>query len=180
MNRNIVLFAAAAFSAGGCATVPPAGPSVMALPGGASSFSQFQQDHGECGHFALASTGQTPARSAADSAMNSAVTGAAVGAAAGAMLGAASGDPAGGAALGAGAGLIAGSAAGTGAYYASAGEMQRRYDNAYVQCMYAKGHQVPLPAGYAAAPPRHAAPLPPPPPGSAPSYPPPPAPPGRF
>lgn len=24
-------------------------------------------------------------------------------------------------------------------------EVQRRYDNAYVQCMYAKGHQVPSP-----------------------------------
>jgi hypothetical protein len=30
---------------------------------------------------------------------------------------------------------------------APAWEVQRRYDNAYVQCMYAKGHQVPsLPA----------------------------------
>ena len=28
--------------------------------------------------------------------------------------------------------------------------MQKRYDNAYVQCMYAKGQQVPLPAGVAA------------------------------
>jgi hypothetical protein len=26
-------------------------------------------------------------------------------------------------------------------------EVQRRYDNAYVQCMYAKGHQVPSPPG---------------------------------
>ena len=28
---------------------------------------------------------------------------------------------------------------------APAWEVQRRYDNAYVQCMYAKGHQVPSP-----------------------------------
>ena len=28
---------------------------------------------------------------------------------------------------------------------APSGEVQRRYDNAYVQCMYAKGHQVPSP-----------------------------------
>lgn len=28
---------------------------------------------------------------------------------------------------------------------APAWEVQRRYDNAYVQCMYAKGHQVPAP-----------------------------------
>jgi hypothetical protein len=43
-------------------------------------------------------------------------------------------------------------------------EVQRRYDNAYVQCMYAKGHQVPgrsLPTRTPAAP---APPAPPPPP----------------
>ncbi len=31
-------------------------------------------------------------------------------------------------------------------------EVQRRYDNAYVQCMYAKGHQVPSPPGPPRAP----------------------------
>ena len=43
-------------------------------------------------------------------------------------------------------------------------EVQRRYDNAYVQCMYAKGHQVPgrdLPAR-TPAPPAGSAPPPPP------------------
>jgi hypothetical protein len=30
---------------------------------------------------------------------------------------------------------------------APAYEVQRRYDNAYIQCMYAKGHQVPSPPG---------------------------------
>ena len=45
---------------------------------------------------------------------------------------------------------------------APAFEVQRRYDNAYIQCMYAKGHQVPgrdLPARGSALPP---APQPPP------------------
>ena len=43
-------------------------------------------------------------------------------------------------------------------------EVQRRYDNAYIQCMYAKGHQVPgrdLPAR-TPAPPAGSAPPPPP------------------
>lgn len=47
---------------------------------------------------------------------------------------------------------------------APAWEVQRRYDNAYIQCMYAKGHQVPgrnLPARTPATP---APPAPPPPP----------------
>ena len=42
-------------------------------------------------------------------------------------------------------------------------EAQRRYDIAYVQCMYARGNQVPGRTAYRA----------PPPPGSAPAYPPP-------
>lgn len=32
-------------------------------------------------------------------------------------------------------------------------ELQRRYDFAYVQCMYSRGHKVPVPAAYTAAPP---------------------------
>src|SRR5690606_9375384 len=120
MKRKILVVAIAALS--GCAAVPPAGPNVMALPGTYSSFEQFRQDHAECGHFAMAETGRTPAQSAVDSAVNSAATGAAVGAAAGAILGAASGDPGAGAAIGAGTGLLIGSAAGAGAYYQSAAE----------------------------------------------------------
>jgi len=61
-----------------------------------------------------------------------------VGAAAGAALGGRSG-----AAAGAGGGLLIGSAAGAGAGETSAYGLQRRYDYAYIQCMYAKGHKVP-------------------------------------
>jgi hypothetical protein len=59
--------------------------------------------------------------------------------------------------------------------YGSGWEVQRRYDNAYQQCMYAKGNQIPamepMPArnGYVPPPPpprryRSAAPIPVPPP----------------
>jgi outer membrane protein OmpA-like peptidoglycan-associated protein len=49
-----------------------------------------------------------------------------------------------GAAIGAGSGLLIGSAAGSGYAAASYYEAQQRYDNAYLQCMYAKGHRVPV------------------------------------
>ena len=58
-------------------------------------------------------------------------------------------------------GLVLGTAggvqAGQGWYY----EVQRRYDNAYQQCMYAKGNQVPTAARTSTRPARY---LPPPPP----------------
>ncbi len=154
-----------------CATVPPSGPSVMVLPGSQSNFNQFQVDNYACQDFARQASG-AGATAAQNSAVNSAAAGTLVGAAAGALIGAAAGDPATGAAVGAGTGLAVGSAGGAGVYQVSAYELQDRYDTAYVQCMYAKGHQVPVPAGMttmpnapagAPPPPAPPAPLPPPP-----------------
>lgn len=42
-----------------------------------------------------------------------------------------------------------GSAVGVNSAYASGYGTQRQYDNAYIQCMYAKGHRVPVPANMA-------------------------------
>jgi hypothetical protein len=39
---------------------------------------------------------------------------------------------------------VVGGLAGAGAAEASGYELQRRYDTAYIQCMYARGHQVPV------------------------------------
>lgn len=150
---------------GGCATVPT-GPSVMVLPGTAKSFEQFRGDDAECRYYALESAGGTTANQAAtDSAVRSAAVGTAVGAAAGAVIGGR-----GGAGVGAGAGLVVGSAAGADAARHSAYGSQRRYDNAYVQCMYAKGHRVPV-HGRMMTQPRPGNP-PPPPPGAPPPPPP--------
>jgi|LNFM01.1.fsa_nt_gb hypothetical protein len=138
-----------AVSAAGCASIPN-GPDVMALPGTGMSFEQFRADDYECQSYARQATGLPPTQQAAtDSAVNSAAIGTAVGAAAGALIGAASGNAGAGAAIGAGGGLVLGSAAGTDAYGGTAYNVQERYDNAYVQCMYAKGHQVPVPANVA-------------------------------
>ena len=144
---------------GACATIPN-GPSVMALPGTGRSFDQFRADDADCRQFALGQIGGTSANEAA---VASGVTSAAIGAGVGALAGAAMGghDSAG---AGAGMGLLAGSAIGASSGQASGYDAQRRYDIAYIQCMYAKGDRVPVSGRMT--------------PGSAPSYNPPPPPPG--
>ncbi len=127
----------------GCATIPT-GPSVMVMPPAGKSFEQFQADDAICRQFAYEQVGGVTGQEAAQrSAVSSAVIGTALGAAAGAAIGSVSGNVGAGAAIGAGSGLLLGSAAGTGYASGSYYEAQRRYDNAYMQCMYAKGNQIP-------------------------------------
>lgn len=123
----------------GCQSVPT-GPSVMVLPGQGQGFERFTHDDASCRRFASFQTGnKTPAQASAETGLASAAVGTAVGAASGAAFG---GAP--GAAIGAGAGLLGGSAVGTGLGYESGIEQQNRYDQAYIQCMYGHGHQVPI------------------------------------
>jgi hypothetical protein len=169
--KKLLFLGAAAFIAG-CATPPPSGPSVMVLPGSTKSFDEFRFDDNECRQFASSQIGgQTAADAQTSSAVKSAAVGTAVGVAAGGLMGGSSG-----AGVGAGIGLLGGSLAGTSASEVSGYSLQRRYDFAFQQCMYAKGHQIPMAGRYA---PNHqasrqAAPPPPPPPG-----PPPPPPPAK-
>ena len=131
----------------GCVTYPT-GPSVMALPGSRMSFDQFRSDDVECRLYASQSSGGDAQQSAQLSGATSAALGTVVGAAAGAALGGSSEA----AAWGAGAGLLFGSVAGAGAADASAWSMQQRYDAGYTQCMYAKGHKVPVAGNYTSSP----------------------------
>jgi hypothetical protein len=152
---------AALLMAGACATVP-SGPSMMSLPGTGKSFDQFRADDYDCRQFASSQVGgTTPDQAAADSGVRSAALGTAVGAAAGAAI-----DGGHGAAVGAGVGLLAGTLAGSSAAYGSAYGVQQRYDVAYTQCMYAKGHKVPVYGRYESQRSRatYAPPPPPPPP----------------
>ena len=127
-----------------CASIPT-GPSVMALPGSGKNFSQFRIDDYQCRQFALDQVGGvTPNRSALTSGAGSAAIGTGVGAAAGALIGAAGGSPLRGAAIGAGGGLVGGGLIGSRSARASGRIGQQRYDNSYVQCMYAQGHRVPV------------------------------------
>ncbi|HEV3008439.1 MAG TPA: YMGG-like glycine zipper-containing protein [Burkholderiales bacterium] len=159
---------AAALLLAACATPPPSGPGILVLPGTGKSFDQFRFDDQECRGFAHSQIGGKAAEQAtSDSAVKSAVVGTAVGTAAGALLGGSQG-----AAVGAGVGLAGGSIVGSDASRATAGSLQQRYDHAFTQCMYAKGHKVPVTGRYSDAPrpaPSAARTPPPPPPGQPPA-----------
>jgi len=124
----------------GCAAIPT-GPSVMVLPGRGKTFEQFQTDDAVCRQWASAQAGTTPGQASTEAALSSA-------------------------AIGTGSGALGGTAVGVGASQAAAGTVQWRYDIAYEQCMYAKGHQVPVvmqpPQRPYTAPPPPAPPPPPP------------------
>ena len=162
----------------GCASTP-SGPSVMVLPGSTKSWDQFRADDYECRGFAHAqSGGRTPDEAGTSAGVNTAAVGAAVGAVAGAAIGR-SGHAA---VAGAGIGTAGGALAGTGAAAHTGRTVQGRYDMAFQQCMYAKGHQIPTAGGYPGhlgrtRSYRQATPPPPPPPpaGTPPPPPPPPA-----
>lgn len=152
----------------GCVSLP-AGPSLQALPGSRTSGEQFAADDVQCLALAKAQAGgRTPADAANDSAVASAAAGTAIGAAVGGLI-----DGSSGAATGAGMGLLFGALAGAGASRDAYWITQRRFDQAYYACMYARGHKVPVPAHavgayrarYEAAARGAVAPVPPPPPG---------------
>ena len=172
----------------GACTTMPSGPGVLVLPGTGKNFDQFRVDDMDCRQYASAQIGGTTSDVATDAGLRSAAVGTVLGAAAGAAI-----NGGRGAGVGAGAGMAMGGLAGTGAADVSARGAQRRYDIAFLQCMYAKGHRVPVsgrftpsrsseygspPAANTPAPsgnPPPSANVPPPPPGS-----PPPPPPGSV
>lgn len=118
----------------------PDGPSIMALPGNGKNFDQFRHDDYACRHYAHEQTGGTTAKNAAaNSGFNSAAIGAALGAIAGVALGGGQG-----AAIGASTGVLAGGLVGSDNARTSGLISQQRYDQGYIQCMYAKGHHVPV------------------------------------
>ena len=124
-----------------CSTMPT-GPSVLALPGTGRSLDDFRASDVRCQADAWQQIGGMT--QAADPGVRNAVIGTAIGAAAGAAMGGQHG-----AGIGAGAGLLLGSATGAEASSRYGYDAQRRYDNAYIQCMYASGHRVPVPASMA-------------------------------
>ena len=140
IRKNFTILALLVMS--GCATMPT-GPSVLVMPAPGKSIEHFQVEDMTCRQWA----GQQIGISAQDTVNRNTVSGAAVGTAigagAGALIGAASGHAGAGAAIGAGSGLLVGTASGAGAGQEYGMDAQRRYDYAYVQCMYSKGNQIP-------------------------------------
>jgi hypothetical protein len=156
-----------------CATPAPTGPGILVLPGSGKTFDQFRADDQGCRDFAYNSIGGQKAEEASrGAAVNSAVIGTAIGTAAGALIGGGEG-----AAVGAGVGLAGGSMVGADVSRATSGSAQQRYDHAFTQCMYAKGHKVPIAARYSSYDSRGSnsntqaarTPPPPPPPGRPPA-----------
>lgn len=123
----------------GCAQTP-LGPTVPVMPGPGKSFETFQYDQAGCKQFA-----ESAVAGQAQNANTRAVGAAALGTVLGAGLGAAIGGGR-GAAIGAGSGAIAGTGVGMSGSASEQYGIQQQYDNAYAQCMYAKGNSVP---GYA-------------------------------
>lgn len=159
MNFKTIIFlllAALTFSA--CATVPM-GPSVNVWPGPGKPFEVFQSDDAACRQWASQQVGVNPGESGNNTLASGAAVGALLGAGLGAAVGAASGHAGAGLGIGAASGAVLGTAAASGPASGTRWEGQRRYDNAYMQCMYSKGNQVP-----GARPSRIAYPPPPPPP----------------
>jgi hypothetical protein len=155
----LVLFTGVVLS--GCATMPT-GPTVSVMPSPGKPFEVFMADDGVCREWAQRQIGgASPSQTANENLATGAAVGTVVGAGLGALIGAATGNAGAGAAIGAGAGLLGGTSVGGNAGAVSEYQLQRRYDNAYQQCMYAKGNQIPGVVRTS----RRAVPPPPPPPG---------------
>lgn len=164
--RALFVFPAVLFVSA-CA-IMPSGPSVLVLPGTGTNFDLFRADDAACRQFAHERLGgSTPNQVATETGVRDAAIGTVVGAVAGAAIGGARG-----AGVGAGVGLLGGAAAGASAGETRGYDLQRRYDYGYIQCMYAKGHRVPVSGRLMMLPPNGAATAPPPPPGAPPPPPP--------
>jgi hypothetical protein len=149
--RSTFLPLAAALALAGCVAMP-SGPAVMAMPGTSKNFDQFRSDDVSCREYAQYWLGPGAEQVPTNAAAANALGGTALGAATGAIIGAASSQAGPGAAIGAGIGLLFGSLAGANAAGYSYYGLQRRYDAAYLQCMYARGNRVPAGPGYGPRP----------------------------
>lgn len=133
----------ALFSISACATIPT-GPSVMVMPAPGKSFDQFRQEETYCRGWAEQQIGISPQAIANQNTATGAAIGTAIGVGAGALIGAASGNAGAGAAIGGASGLLIGASNGANAGQVYGYEAQKRYDIAYLQCMYSYGNQIPV------------------------------------
>lgn len=141
-HRTIIFLSLALLVIGGCATIP-SGPSVMVLPPPEKPFEVFQAEDAVCKQWAAQQIGHSPQETVDQNTVTGAVAGTVIGAGLGAAIGSTSGDMGAGAAIGAASGLLLGTVAGADSARVYGWEAQRRYDIAYMQCMYSKGNQIP-------------------------------------
>jgi hypothetical protein len=130
-----IAFAAVALAVFGCAEVP-VGPSVAVMPASNKTFELFVQDDQLCRGWAAHSIGIPGHNAAVERVLATTITGAILGAIVGGSRNFDSG---------AATGAVLGSAVGAQQSAVIAANAQRRYDIAYQQCMFSRGHFV---AGY--------------------------------
>ncbi len=139
--RHAILSVGVLTALAGCAA-PPMGPTIPVMPGPGKSFESFQIDQNNCKMFASDQVrGQTDAVN--QRAVTTGVLTTVIGAGLGAAVGSAYGNAGAGAAIGAAAGVGTGAAIGASNTGNDQMTIQQQYDNAFAQCMYAKGEQVP-------------------------------------
>jgi hypothetical protein len=131
---------------GGCVS-QPIGPTVTVLPGPGKPFDRFAEEEAFCRDFARSQVAGAPAQ-ANSQIIGSAIIGTLLGAGFGAAVAGGQGS-----AIGAATGSIIGTGVGSSGGAWSQMTVQQRYDVAYMQCMYAKGNQVPGYTVVATAPP---------------------------
>jgi uncharacterized protein YcfJ len=163
VHRGLGCVAAAAIVLAGCAPTVLA-PTVPVMPGANKPFDQFAADQQTCQGYANAQVAPLT-QQANNQALGSALLTTALGAGLGAAVGGGQG-----AAIGAASGAVVGSAVGAQGSSMAGMSIQQQYDTYYVQCMAARGNQVPRmggppgppPGAYAPPPPGAYAPPPPP------------------
>jgi hypothetical protein len=140
-TRAIFAIPAVGLLLAGCAQTP-LGPTVQVMPGPGKSFEAFRADQANCKGFAA-----DQVRGQADNANQRAVGAAALstvlGVGIGALAGSVTGNMGAGAAIGGAAGVGVGAGVGAGNSANEQYNIQQQYDNAFAQCMFAKGEQVP-------------------------------------
>ena len=119
------------------------GPTVRVLPSPAKPFEQFQVDQSSCKQYA-----DEQVRGQAERANTTGIVEGIGGTVLGAGLGAALGGGH-GAAVGAGIGAVGGTVVGGSTSSHEQHGIQQQYNDAYVQCMVAKGHVIERPVVYA-------------------------------
>lgn len=135
---SFLLCASTALLLAGCASTP-LGPTVRAMPPQGKSFDQFAMEQAGCKQYA-----EDQVRGQAERANTTGIIEGVAGTALGAGLGAAIGGGE-GAAIGAAGGALLGTGVGASTSGHEQKGIQQQYNDAYLQCMAAKGNAVPQP-----------------------------------
>ena len=145
-SLKLIAFCSPMILLAACASTPM-GPTVRALPAQGKPFEQFQMEQASCKQYA-----EDQVRGQADRANSTGILEGVGGTVLGAGLGAALGGGH-GAAVGAGLGAVGGTAVGAATSSHEQRGIQQQYNDAYVQCMVAKGNHVQQPVVYMPPPP---------------------------